>query len=62
MGPDQHAQLDGFGLIFPFPIRIAAILVAGRSLHETRHGGSRAVVDSDRFLGMGDQPALAGKG
>ncbi|KAJ5313964.1 uncharacterized protein N7443_000848 [Penicillium atrosanguineum] len=29
MGPDQHAQLDGFGLILPFPIRIAAILVAG---------------------------------
>lgn len=32
MGPDQHAQLDGFGLIFPFPIRIAAVLVAGRFL------------------------------
>lgn len=31
MGPDQHAQLDGFGLILPFPIRIAAILVAGTS-------------------------------
>ncbi|KAJ5683068.1 hypothetical protein N7462_006233 [Penicillium macrosclerotiorum] len=29
MGPDQHAQLDSFGLIFPFPIRIAAVLVAG---------------------------------
>ncbi|KAJ5204203.1 uncharacterized protein N7498_005082 [Penicillium cinerascens] len=29
MGPDQHAQLDGFGLILPFPIRIAALLVAG---------------------------------
>ncbi|KAJ5902300.1 EXS C-terminal [Penicillium taxi] len=29
MGPDQHAQLDGFGLIFPFPLRIAAVLVAG---------------------------------
>lgn len=31
MGPDQHAQLDGFGLLLPFPIRIAAILVAGMS-------------------------------
>lgn len=29
MGPDQHAQLDGFGLTFPFPIRVAALLVAG---------------------------------
>ncbi|KAJ5553142.1 hypothetical protein N7494_002520 [Penicillium frequentans] len=29
MGPDQHAQLDGFGLVFPFPLRIAAVLVAG---------------------------------
>ncbi|KAJ5180505.1 hypothetical protein N7492_003715 [Penicillium capsulatum] len=29
MAVDQHAQLDGFGLIFPFPIRIAALLVAG---------------------------------
>jgi hypothetical protein len=29
MGPDQHAQLDGFGLLLPFPIRIAALLVAG---------------------------------
>lgn len=29
MGPDQHAQLDGFGLIFPFPLRIATLLVAG---------------------------------
>ncbi|KAJ5082123.1 hypothetical protein N7532_011166 [Penicillium argentinense] len=29
MGPDQHAQLDGFGLVLPFPIRIAAMLVAG---------------------------------
>lgn len=29
MAVDQHAQLDGFGLIFPFPIRVAALLVAG---------------------------------
>ncbi|KAJ6013337.1 hypothetical protein N7540_007928 [Penicillium herquei] len=29
MGPDQHAQLDAFGIVFPFPIRIAALLVAG---------------------------------
>ncbi|KAJ5096921.1 hypothetical protein N7456_007642 [Penicillium angulare] len=29
MGADLHAQLDGFGIIFPFPIRIAAVLVAG---------------------------------
>jgi len=29
MGPDQHAQLDPFGLIFPLPLRIAAILVVG---------------------------------
>ncbi|OQD76637.1 hypothetical protein PENDEC_c004G00057 [Penicillium decumbens] len=29
MGVDQHAQLDGFGLILPFPIRVAALLVAG---------------------------------
>ena len=29
MGPDQYAQLDGFGLTFPFPIRVAALLVAG---------------------------------
>lgn len=31
MGPDQHAQLDGFGLTFPFPIRVAALMVAGTS-------------------------------
>lgn len=31
MGPDQHAQLDSFGTVFPFPIRIAAVLVAGKS-------------------------------
>lgn len=31
MAVDQHAQLDGFGLIFPFPIRVAAVLVAGMS-------------------------------
>ncbi|KAJ5120403.1 EXS C-terminal [Penicillium bovifimosum] len=29
MAVDQHAQLDTFGLIFPLPLRIAAILVAG---------------------------------
>ncbi|CAI7678849.1 unnamed protein product [Penicillium pancosmium] len=29
MGPDQHAQLDGFGRTFPFPIRVAALMVAG---------------------------------
>ncbi|KGO77492.1 EXS, C-terminal [Penicillium italicum] len=29
MAVDQHAQLDAFGLIFPLPLRIAAILVAG---------------------------------
>lgn len=29
MGPDQHAQLDGFSLVLPFPYRVAVILVAG---------------------------------
>lgn len=29
MGPDQHAQLDGFGLTLPFPIRCAALLAFG---------------------------------
>ncbi|KAJ6145570.1 hypothetical protein N7470_009465 [Penicillium chermesinum] len=29
MGPDQHAQLDGFGLTLPFPIRVAALLALG---------------------------------
>lgn len=29
MGPDQHAQLDGFSLFLPFPYRVAVILVAG---------------------------------
>ncbi|KAL3478218.1 EXS family-domain-containing protein [Aspergillus californicus] len=29
MGPDQHAQLDGFSLFLPFPSRVAVILVAG---------------------------------
>ncbi|KAL2828766.1 EXS family-domain-containing protein [Aspergillus cavernicola] len=29
MGPDQHAQLDGFSLFLPFPCRVAVILVAG---------------------------------
>ncbi|OJJ36851.1 hypothetical protein ASPWEDRAFT_431757 [Aspergillus wentii DTO 134E9] len=29
MGPDQHAQLDDFSLVLPFPYRIAVILVAG---------------------------------
>ncbi|KAL4865975.1 hypothetical protein BDV12DRAFT_140672 [Aspergillus spectabilis] len=29
MGPDQHAQLDGFSLFLPFPYRVAVLLVAG---------------------------------
>ncbi|KAJ5612869.1 hypothetical protein N7510_006063 [Penicillium lagena] len=29
MGPDQHPQLDSFGLVLPFPLRLAIILVAG---------------------------------
>lgn len=29
MGPDRHAQLDHFGIVFPFPLRLALILVAG---------------------------------
>ncbi|RAL15632.1 EXS domain-containing protein [Aspergillus homomorphus CBS 101889] len=29
MGPDQHAQLDGFSLFLPFPSRVAVILLAG---------------------------------
>ncbi|KAJ5458200.1 hypothetical protein N7475_009588 [Penicillium sp. IBT 31633x] len=29
MGVDQHPPLDAFGLIFPLPLRIAALLVAG---------------------------------
>ncbi|CEO58695.1 hypothetical protein PMG11_03401 [Penicillium brasilianum] len=29
MGPDQQPQIDGFGLTFPFPIRVATLLVAG---------------------------------
>ncbi|THC99322.1 hypothetical protein EYZ11_001228 [Aspergillus tanneri] len=29
MGPDQHAQLDDFSLVLPFPYRVAVILVAG---------------------------------
>ena len=29
MGPDQHAQLDGFSLFLPFPYRVAVILLAG---------------------------------
>ncbi|KAL2860880.1 EXS domain-containing protein [Aspergillus lucknowensis] len=29
MGPDQHAQLDGFSLFLPFPSRVAVILIAG---------------------------------
>ncbi|PLB54246.1 putative small molecule transporter [Aspergillus steynii IBT 23096] len=29
MGPDQHAQLDDFSLVLPFPSRVAVILVAG---------------------------------
>ncbi|KAE8348641.1 EXS family-domain-containing protein [Aspergillus coremiiformis] len=29
MGPDQHAQLDRFSLVLPFPYRVAVILVAG---------------------------------
>ncbi|KAF9886035.1 protein-ER retention protein [Aspergillus nanangensis] len=29
MGPDQHAQLDGFSLLLPFPYRVAVILIAG---------------------------------
>ncbi|KAJ5092091.1 hypothetical protein NUU61_006961 [Penicillium alfredii] len=28
-GPDQLPQLDGFGITFPFPIRVAVCLVAG---------------------------------
>lgn len=30
MGVDQHPPLDAFGLIFPLPLRIAALLVAGK--------------------------------
>jgi hypothetical protein len=30
MGPDQHAQLDGFSLFLPFPSRVAVLLVAGK--------------------------------
>lgn len=29
MGPDQHAQLDGFSLFLPFPSRVAVLLLAG---------------------------------
>ncbi|KAL4930714.1 EXS domain-containing protein [Aspergillus undulatus] len=29
MGPDQHAQLDGFSLFLPFPSRVAVVLLAG---------------------------------
>ncbi|OQE44766.1 hypothetical protein PENCOP_c002G06351 [Penicillium coprophilum] len=29
MAVDQHAQLDAFGLVFPLPLRVAALLVAG---------------------------------
>lgn len=29
MGPDRHAQLDDFSIVFPFPLRLALILVAG---------------------------------
>ncbi|CEN61645.1 hypothetical protein ASPCAL08297 [Aspergillus calidoustus] len=29
MGPDQHAQLDGFSLFLPFPSRVAVLFVAG---------------------------------
>lgn len=39
MGPDQHAQLDPFGLIFPLPLRIASLLVAGMCVPETREDG-----------------------
>lgn len=29
MGPDQQPQIDGFGLTFPFPLRVATLLVVG---------------------------------
>lgn len=38
MGPDQHAQLDGFGRTFPFPIRVAALMVAGTWIYRTGPG------------------------
>lgn len=41
MGPDQHAQLDGFGLTLPFPIRIAALLAAGKLIDSGQIGHRR---------------------
>lgn len=51
MGPDQHAQLDGFGLTLPFPIRCAALLAFGELNDQTR---SRFVTNvAARLVGMG---------
>lgn len=58
MGPDQHAQLDDFSLVLPFPSRVAVILVAGMlpcvgSLLRRFAFWIAVLISTTRFLGLG---------